>query len=188
MNENQLYDKIYEQKDQLLHLVTEQWNANSGINTWYFWFNIASILLPLAFLYFKIDKKRIFELSFFGYSVHVLWSNVDSILYKANLLNHPHPPHYLLPIGITVTAVLLPVTFMLLYQYCSNRGKNFYLYAIIGSLIFAYGFGSISLKVDLLRMHKGMNLHYLFLIDVAVAFIAFWATKLFGYLYKKSYS
>ncbi len=160
-------------------MISNYWNSYSSIDTWFFWFNVASVVVPLLVLYYKIDKSRLFEICFFGYSVHVLWSNVDSILSKNNYLVHPHTLSYLFPVGITVTAVIFPVTFMLIYQYCKNKVKNFYLYSIIGSIVFAYGFGGLSDVVDLLKMHKGMNLTYLFLIDIAVVFTALWMTKLF---------
>jgi uncharacterized membrane protein YecN with MAPEG domain len=78
-----------------------------------------------------------------------------------------------------MTASVIPVAFMLLYQYCTNKGKNFYIYTIILSLIFAYGLGSISKYLELFKMRKGTTLTYLFLIDIAVAFIAYWFTKFF---------
>ncbi|MFC7062089.1 CBO0543 family protein [Halobacillus seohaensis] len=179
MNETQLSNKIFEQKEQLNSLISKYYELYSGMDTWYLWFNIASILIPLIILYFKIDKKRLFEISFFGYTAHLLWANIDSVLSANNYLVHPHTLTHLTPTGITITAVLFPVTFMLLYQYCTNKEKSFYIYAIIFSLIFAYGFGGFSKAVDLLKMHKGMNLTYLFLIDIAVAFTALWVTKLF---------
>ncbi|WP_106498186.1 hypothetical protein [Lentibacillus sp. Marseille-P4043] len=179
MSEEQLYDKIYEQKDQLQKLISEYWHAFSGVDTWYFWFNIASVIIPLLILYFVIDRKRLFEICFFGYTIHVLWINIGSSLSSANYFVYPHSLTYIIPTGVNIAAVLLPITFMLLYQYCMNYKKNFYVVAIIGALVFAYGFGSFSLAVDLLKVNKGMNLTYLFFIDVAVSFIAYWFTKLF---------
>lgn len=179
MNEKELYFKIYETKEQLGNLITEHWNLYSNMGTWYFWFNVAAILLPLIILFFALDKKRFFEVSFYGYSVHILWVYIDSYLTSNNYLNHPHSVSYLLPQAFTVTAVLFPVTFMLLYQYCIKNEKNFYIYSIIGSFIFAFGFGGISLAVELLRMHKGMNLFYIFLIDIAIVFTALGMTNLF---------
>ncbi len=64
MRENQLYEEIYKQKEQLSHLISNYWNSYSGIDTWFFWFNIASVLVPLIILYFKIDKSRLFEICF----------------------------------------------------------------------------------------------------------------------------
>ena len=179
MKEQQLYEKIYEQREQLNNLIGEYWRNYTGYDTWYFWFNLAALLIPLIILYFKIDKKRIFEISFFGYTAHILWSNIDTILSTNNYLVHTHSLSYLLPAGITMTAVIIPVLFMFIYQYCTNNGKNFYFYIIIISLLLGLGFGSISQKLELFKMHKGMNLFYLVLIDIAVAYISYWFTKLF---------
>ncbi|MFD1040059.1 hypothetical protein ACFQ3N_16930 [Virgibacillus byunsanensis] len=179
MTEQELYHRIFELKEQLGNVISEYWNLYSGPDTWYFWFNVATVIIPLIILLLIIDKKRIFEISFFGYTIHVIWANIDNILSMNNYFVYPHSLTHLLPVGVTITAVLLPIVFMLIYQYCTNNDRNYYIYALIGSAIFAYGFGYFSLSVDLLRVHKGMNLTYLFLIDVAVMYIAFWATKLF---------
>lgn len=179
MNEQQLYYKIAEVKDHLSSLMREHWQLYSNTGTWFFWFNLATIIIPLIVLYFTIDRKRLFEIAFYGYSLHVLWLNIDLILTANNYFNHPHSLFYILPEGISVTSVLLPVVFMLLYQYCTNNGKSFYLYATAASALFAFGFGYFAESVDLLRMHKGMNLFYLSLIDVSAVFIAYWATNIF---------
>lgn len=179
MNQKELYQEIYEKKEQLNSLLTESWKLYSNMETWFFWVNLLTILIPLAVLFFTVDRKRLFEISFFGYSAHVIWTVVDGFLAKNNYFNHPHSISYLLPLGITVTAVLFPVVFMLLYQHCTNKGKNFYLYAIIGSFIFAYGFGFLTEAAGMLKMHKGMNLLYLSLIDIVIVFIAFGMTNLF---------
>ncbi|SFB30209.1 hypothetical protein SAMN04488072_11456 [Lentibacillus halodurans] len=179
MNEQELYYRILEQKEQLQYLLKEHWQLFSNMSTWFFWFNLATVIIPLVILYFSIDRKRLFEVAFYGYSMHVLWLNIDMILTGNNYFNHPHSLFYILPEGVSVTSVFLPVVFMLLYQHCTNNGKNFYLYATVTSTIFAFGFGFFAESVDLLRMHKGMNLFYLTLIDIAAAFIAYWATNIF---------
>ncbi|WP_188455439.1 hypothetical protein [Virgibacillus oceani] len=179
MNEQQLFDQIYEQKEQLKSLINDYWVTYSGPETWYFWYNIGNLVIPLVILYFLLDRKRLFEICFFGFSIHVMWANIDSILASGNYFVITHTLTHLLPVGVTVTAVLLPVCFMLIYQYCTNRGKNYYIYAIIAAILFAYGFGSIYKYNDMLVMSKGMNLTYLALIDIAVVLIAYWFTKLF---------
>ncbi|WP_010531311.1 hypothetical protein [Lentibacillus jeotgali] len=182
MNEQELYHKIFEQKEQLEYLLKEHWQLFSNMGTWFFWFNLVTIITPLIILYFTVDRKRLFEVAFYGYSTHLLWLNTDMVLTANNYFNHPHSISYILPEGVSVTAVLFPVIFMLLYQYCTNNGKNYYLYAIVSSAIFAFGFGYFAESVDLLRMHKGMNLFYLTIIDIAISLIAFWVTKLFLFI------
>ncbi|MBY7142708.1 hypothetical protein KFZ56_06380 [Virgibacillus sp. NKC19-3] len=179
MSETQLYQRIYDLKEQLSNAYSEYWHLYSGMSTWFFWFNLVSVVIPFVILYFAVDRERLFEISFFGYTVHLLWLNVDIFLTAENYLIHPHTIIGFIPSGITVTAVILPITFMLLYQYCTNKGKNFYLYTVVVSFIFAYGFGGISTTVDLLRMHNGMNFLYLSFINIAVSLLALWMTKLF---------
>src|SRR5699024_2847569 len=80
------------------------WHQYSNINTWYFWFILLSIIISLVILYFAIDKKRIFEISFYGYSVHVLWSKVDNALASHNYFVHPHSLTSFIPNGINMTS------------------------------------------------------------------------------------
>lgn len=179
MSEEKLYNKIYKVKERLAQLQEDYWNNFSDFETWYFWFNLLSIFLPLLLLYVLLDRKRIFEISFYGYTMHVIWSNVDNILSSNNYLLHPHSIIFLLPVGFTVTTVILPVVYMLVYQYCTTRDKNIFIYFLGTSILMAFGFGGLSVLVGLLEMHKGMNLFYLFLIDIAVAFLTYGFTKLF---------
>src|SRR5699024_8933709 len=114
-----------------------------------------------------------FEIAFFGFFNHVLWYMVDDFLTSNNYFNHPHSLSYLLPQGITVAAVMFPVFFMLIYQYCTNRKKNFWIYSLIGCFVFTYGYASLILAIDMARFHKGMNLFHLTLIDIAVVYTAY---------------
>ena len=182
MNKEQLYHKILESRDETQHLISQFWSQYSNINTWYFWFVLLSMIISFVILYFAIDKKRIFEISFYGYSVHVIWTKVDDALASHNFLVHPHSITSFIPNGANMTTVILPIAFMLLYQYCTNHGKNFYLWAIVLSIIFSFGFTSLESAVGLLKMHNGMSKFYVFLIDIAIAFIAYWMTLLFRWV------
>ena len=178
MSKKDLYEKIFDQKEQLTDLLTEYWQHYAHMGTWYFWSNLAILLIPLVVLYFAVDKKRLFEILFYGYSIHVLWSYTDIILSMNNYLVHPHTLFVVLPIGFTVSVSLIPVVQMLIYQYCTNNKKNFYLYAAISAL-FLSAFGLISESVGLFKLHKGMNHIYLYFLGLVLAYVAYWATKLF---------
>ncbi|MEN1968596.1 hypothetical protein WMZ97_11045 [Lentibacillus sp. N15] len=182
MNQEQLYHKIAEYKSETQQLVSQFWHEYSSIDTWYFWFNILSAIIPLVILYFAIDKKRIFEICFYGYTIHVGWANVDSILSTHNLLVHPHSLTYFIPTGLNMTAVVLPILFMLLYQYSTNRNKNVYLWSLIGCALGAFVFAPIMSACNLLKLDNGMNFVYVFLIDIAVSFFAYWLTLLFRWV------
>ncbi|WP_077326421.1 hypothetical protein [Virgibacillus siamensis] len=185
MNQHDLYMKIFNMKEELGGLIKEHWQLYSNMGTGYFWLNLATVIVPLIAWLFLVDRKRVFEIAFFGFFTHVLWYMIDSFLTSGNYFNHPHSLFYLLPQGISVSAVLFPVVFMLLYQYCTNHKKSFWIYSVIGCFLFAYGYGLLMISIDMVRLHKGMNLLYLSLIDVAVVFIAYVMTLLFLKLRQK---
>jgi|SRR5690625_293687 len=185
MNKEQLYQEIAEYRDRTQHLISEYWHQYSNVDTWYFWFNLLTIIISLVILYFVIDKKRIFEISFFGYSVHVIWSKVDNALASHNYWIHPHSLTSFIPNGVNMTSFVLPIAFMLIYQYCTNHGKNFYLWTIAIAAFFAFVFSSFELAVGLLKKDNGMSRFYIFLIDLAIAFIAYWMTSIFRWVKRR---
>ncbi len=177
-----LYLQIYNLKEKQGKLESEYWQLTSNVETWYFWFNISFFFIPLFILYKFIDRERIFEISFYGYSVHMISSKVNGALEANNLVVHPHDLTSLFPSGMTVTAVILPVAYMLLYQYCTKKNKNFYVYALLLTIFIAYGLDYVFVLSDYLRLNKGMNLTYLLLLNFLVASLAYWLTYLFRWI------
>jgi hypothetical protein len=94
-----------------------------------------------------------------------------------NYLVHPHTLFVILPVGFGVTVSLIPVVNMLVYQYCINRDKNFYIYAALMVMLLS-AFSLLSDYAGLFKMHKGMNHMILFFIDLTIVYLAYWATKL----------
>jgi UDP-N-acetylmuramyl pentapeptide phosphotransferase/UDP-N-acetylglucosamine-1-phosphate transferase len=77
-----------------------------------------------------------------------------------------------------MTASALPVGFLLIYQYCTKNKKNFYFYSLVLSAVFSFGFATIEDYFGLVEMRKGLNQIHIFFIDVAIAYISYWFTKL----------
>jgi len=174
----QYWNQIYEKSDELNSLISSYWNHYSDIGTWRFWYSFFLLTTPLVLLYFKVDRKRIFELFFFGYTVHVLWTYVNIALARQGYFNHTAFLTPVLPFALDITTSVLPVSFLLIYQYCTNNNKNFYLYALLLSAIFAFGFASIEEYFGLVTFRKGMDKFYLYCIDIVVVCISYWVTKL----------
>lgn len=65
MNEQEMMNKIFHLKDELDYYRQQFWELTSSIDTWHFWFNWISVLIPLVLLYFFMDRKSVFELGFF---------------------------------------------------------------------------------------------------------------------------
>lgn len=178
MNYNEYWDRIFQNNDELRTLFSSYWQQYSAMGDWQFWLVLILLISPLLLLYFAVDRKRIFEVFFFGYSVHMLWTYVDMILARNNMLIHPYFLIPILPYATNMTASVLPVGFLLLYQYCTNHNKNFYLYTIGLSALFAFGFATIEEYFGLVVFRKGMNQFYLFLLDLVIVYLSYWVTKL----------
>lgn len=177
MDYEQYWNRIYEKREELNSLLSSYWNEYSHMGTWQYWLVFALLIAPLIVLYFTVDRKRIFELFFFGYTVHLLWTYADIFLERNNLFVHTYFLTSHLPIPLNMTASALPVAFLLLYQYCTHANKNFYLYTLLLSAVFAFGFATFEEFLGLVEFRKGMNQFYVFLIDIAIVFFAYWFTR-----------
>ncbi|WP_442600206.1 hypothetical protein [Neobacillus sp. D3-1R] len=178
MGKDKFLQEIFAKNKELNDLFDSYWNHYSDFDTWPFWVAVLLLFVPLIILYKKIDRKKIFEIFFFGYTVHIMWTYIDIALENHNYFFHTFYLTPLLPKTIDVTGSLLPVGFLLIYQYCTNHHKNFYLYTVLLSAIFAFIFASIEKMSGLLILNKGFNQLHLFAIDVLIAYTAYWFTLL----------
>ncbi|MDQ0270960.1 hypothetical protein [Cytobacillus purgationiresistens] len=178
MDNKDYWQQIHSKGDELNSLLTNYWNQYSDFGTWQFWMVLLLLIAPIILLYFTVDRKRIFELFFFGYTVNMLWTLSDIALGRSGLFVHKYFLIPSLPISTNITASVLPVAFLWLYQYCTSRKNNFYLYTLILSAVFAFGFASLEKYLGLVEFRNGMNQFHLFLFDVGIIFLSYWFTKL----------
>ncbi|UFT99774.1 hypothetical protein KO561_02010 [Radiobacillus kanasensis] len=169
-------NQITEKNDELYSLISSFWSEYSGLGTWQFWVVLSSFILPLIVLWFIVDRKRIFEVFFFGYTVHLLWSYINLILEQHSYMVHPYSLSPILPYAINLTSSVLPVSFLLIYQYCTKNNKNFYMYILIISAIFSFVLVPLESQIGLLDLNRGFNHVHIFAIDIGITFIAYWAT------------
>lgn len=177
------FDTLVRQKKELTNSLIDYWKDYSDFSTWQFWLIVAMFLVPLIILYFKIDKNKIFLIGFYGYSIHMAFAYIDISGINLGFWNYPYKLIPALP-SFSLDSSLVPVTFMLVYQWTLNHKKNFYIYSTIAAIIFAFIFKPILASANLFRMYDGTNFFHLFLIYVFVFLIAKFLTNLFLKLHK----
>lgn len=101
------------------------------------------------------------------------------LTYKTRLYRHNYFLIPFLPQALGITASLLPVSFMLVYQYCINQNKPFIIWTTGLSAIFAFCFAPIEMLLGLVTIFKGFNIVHIFFIDIAIAMIAYGMTNFF---------
>ena len=166
MNREQHLEKIYSKGQEMSSLFSSYWEKYIDFGDWHFWLVLASLIIPLILLYFTVDRNRIFEVFFFGYTVHIIWTYTELALTNSGYVIRGYYLTPLLPRSINITASVLPVGFLLLYQYCTNHKKSFILYTLVLSALFAF-----------IELKKGITPFYFYIIDLVIVFLAYWFTK-----------
>jgi len=159
----------------------EYWTSYSHMGTWQFWVCVALLVVPLVVLYFAMDRKRALQLGFFGFNVHIWFIYIDHIGVMHGKWGYPFKVFPFAPISFVLDASLVPVTFMLVYQWVLHRRKNQYLVFTLLCAAFAFVLKPIMVEFDFFRMSDGMNYIYLFLLYIVLMLLSVWITVLFLY-------
>lgn len=184
MSVEEYWDKINHASAKVSSLINSYWHEHSNWSSWQFWIILACLIFPLIVLLIKLDKEKALQILFFGYTVHMLWTYTEIILIRLGYMDHHYFLLPFLPQAIGITSSLLPVSFMLLYQYCIKHEKNYLLWTIVLSAVIAFVFVPIEKKIGFLAMLKGLNNFHIFLIDVINTIIAYGLTKFFITFYQ----
>jgi hypothetical protein len=179
------FDKAVRLRKESTDAIVDYWKDYSLYLSLEYWMMVAILVIPLILLAFKIDKSKIFLIGFFGYSVHVIFAYVDIFGINMGLWNYPFQVIPALP-SLSIDSSLVPVIFMLIYQWTINHDKNFYLYSIIVAGIFAFIFKPLLVALGLFRMYGVINYFFLFICYVLVVLLAKLVTNVFLWLQKRS--
>lgn len=171
-------------QDQLAQAWIGYWRQYT-LGTWQFWLHVAMFFLPLVVLYFFIDRRRALQIGFFGFNVHVWFTYIDAFGIRHALWNYPYPTIPLLSVSFSLDAALIPVLYMLLYQWTLNHRRNYYLYTTILCILLAFAFKPLLVAFDLFQLYKGTTYVHLFLGYITIMLVSKWITNLFLHFQKE---
>lgn len=172
------FDEIVKMGRETQTALNDYWKDFSLYASFEYWLMVAFLIFPLVYLFFKIDKNKIFFIGFYGYSIHVIFAYVDLFGRHRGFWNYPFPIIPALP-GLAIDSSLVPVTFMLVYQWMLNNNKNYYKYSIITAIIFSFLFKPLLVGLGLFRMYGTINYLHLFLGYLFVLLTAKFITNVF---------
>lgn len=182
MDKEQLgsYEKIKSMQEKLSELQIDYWYSYSGLWTWQFWvIFLLMFVTPLLALYFLIDRKKIFLIGFYGFNIHVWFGYIDTWGVKNGFWGYPYELLPFLPGNLSLDAALIPVLFMLVYQWTLNHNRNYYLYTIILSLCLSFIFKPILTLHHLFELHKGINFIHIFIAYCVIFLVSKIITNVF---------
>jgi hypothetical protein len=184
-NQQHDVDRIKEMEQALSKFWMEYWRQYSNAGTWQFWVNVILLIVPLLVLYKLLDRKRAFQIGFYGLNIHIWFTHFDSFGTSHGYWEYPYKIMPFLPVSFTLDASLVPVAFMLVYQWSVNRNRNSYLYLIATGVIFAFILKPVMHALNLFKLYEGTNYFHLFIVYVLVSLISLWITNVFQYLQRQ---
>lgn len=164
MKQQNVFHQIIEQRVEVTKLMDQYWELYSNIDTWQFWFNLLMLIIPLLVLYFLLDRRRVFEIGFYGFAIHSLGLYLDVYGIKEGLWSYPYQLSVKFAANLALDASLIPIFFMLIYQYTYHKPKVFYPLTLLGMIFFAYLFKPFLVLLDLFWMSENMNYSKLFFV------------------------
>ncbi|MFB3170009.1 CBO0543 family protein [Neobacillus sp. 179-C4.2 HS] len=177
------------QKEALSKLIKEQqqgaaqwlkyWQEYSAFDTWQFWFHVIMFVSPLIILYFAMDWKRALQLGFYGYNVHVWFGYFDDFGASQGLWTYPYKMIPFIAHSVGLDASLVPVSFILVYQWTLKHHKNYYLYTLLLSLFLSFILKPIFVMHNLFKFNSWANYFHLFLTYIVILVLSKVITDIF---------
>lgn len=128
---------------ELLNLAKEHWRlqyqdwVNDDIHKWTWWLQLAVAIIPLFFWWKIVDKKRLLEIIVFGLLINVFTIILDTIGYAMVLWDYPDRFLPALPNIAPIDVVVVPVTYMIIYQYF-HTWKSFIIAMVVMAAIYSF--------------------------------------------------
>lgn len=167
-------DMLSEMQRQLVNKSINYW-VNDVFNTWQWWLNIATLILPIIIWWKLVNKKNLKDLIIYGFFASGFAVLFDVVGETLVLWEYPYlviPMDYIL---IDTDYSVLPVVYMLAYQYFP-KWKGFILSNVLISAIFSFLAEPLLVWLGLYELH-GWKYIYSFPIYVAIAIVCKWITE-----------
>jgi hypothetical protein len=178
--------KLIKQQQEGSHQWLKYWLEYSAFDTWQFWFHVVMFLSPLIILYFAMDWKRALRLGFYGFNVHVWFGYFDDFGSTQGLWTYPYKMIPFVAHSIGLDASLVPVSFILVYQWIIKHNKNYYLYTLLLSVFLSFILKPIFVMHNLFKFNAWANYFHLFLSYIVILALSKVITDIFLRLQKNA--
>ncbi|MFZ5645410.1 MAG: CBO0543 family protein [Bacillota bacterium] len=136
MKDSDLYMKEYKLQSEADEVLREYWVTETFL-TWQWWLLVALTVLPWLLWLKVVDRKRFFEILTYGMLVKVVATFLDALGVEFDFWDYQIRLIPLFDVFIAYDFSVLPVSYMLVYQYFSSW-KSFLLASIALSALFAF--------------------------------------------------
>ena len=110
------FEEIIEAQNKVIQMQYQQW-IHHDVFSLQFWLLLILLLLPWFIWWKVVDKKRLFDFLLYGLIVVTAATFLDELGTQLNLWEYKYDIEPLFPRMIPINFTVMPVSYMLLYQY-----------------------------------------------------------------------
>lgn len=162
--------------DEQLAYTLKQWSyarignwLDTDFNTFSWWFEVVLAIIALLVWWRLVDKKRLLELTFYGFVVMTISIWLDQVGYELGIWYYPVDLIPVFPPSTAIDYVVLPVVYALVYQYCRSW-KSFLIATVLMAGVFSFVLEPLLAKFGFYVIIKWSSF-YSFPIYIAIAIV-----------------
>jgi len=155
MNESEMMNQMIQVKKMYKQLSIEHW-VKYEVFTWQWWLGVACVVIPLLLWWKLVDRRRILEITAFGFMVNILATFLDVMGSELLLWNYTLRILPQIPLLFPVDFILVPIIYMIIYQrYLA--WKQFLLASTIVTLALAFVIEPLAVYI---KQYQLISWHY----------------------------
>ena len=164
MNESEMMiAQTIQSKIMYSQLSIEHW-VKYEVFTWQWWIGIACVVIPLLLWWKLVDRRRILEITAFGFLVNILATFLDVTGTELLLWNYTIKILPQIPLLFPVDFILVPITYMLIYQRY-KAWKQFLFASTIVALALAFVAEPLAVYI---KQYQLISWHYIYSFPIYV--------------------
>lgn len=167
-------DKVLVAMKAYLDLMKVHWLKES-LFTYQWWLLLVLSVVPWIVWWKLVDKKRLSQIALFGFIIITFVIVISPIGRNLSAWQYPHRLYWSLSTPyFPYELALIPIAYMLIYQYTSNW-RTYILALIYNSVVF-FGFEILFLRLDLIREYWWNPIYSLISFNI-IALLVRWLSE-----------
>ena len=151
------FEELLEAEEYFAEIRINYW-LKHDLYTWQWWLLLALLVIPWYFWWKLADKSKLKDIVIVGALMVIIALNIDELGTEFNQWDYPHRLIPIYPQIMPVDLTILPIFYMLLYQYCP-RWQSYIPMLVIMSGMLAFIFEPLLNRLD---MYKTIDWKYMY--------------------------
>ncbi|RFU66766.1 hypothetical protein D0466_00865 [Peribacillus glennii] len=159
-------------EDQLFFYDMNHW-LEYEILTWQWWMLAVFLILPWIIWFLLVKRDNIIQALLFGMFIIIITKLLDVVGLQYGVWEYPIQLFPVIPRGLPFDISMVPVAYMLLYQYF-NTWKTFFIAQVLMALLYAFigePFSEWAHVVQYMKWHYILSFFYYILVGAGTRFL-----------------